>query len=71
MRRHLLNLAVIFFSLGMLLSGLQSIAGYYSDPSGYGFYHIQGGYFNVSMAVVLLGGIVVVKAIKRVERLLW
>lgn len=71
MRSHLLNLAIIFFSVGMLFSGIQTITGYYADPSGYGFHHIQGGYFSVSMAVVLLGGILAVKAMKKLERLLW
>ncbi len=70
MIRHLLNLAVIFLSLGMLLSGLQTITGYYSDPSGYGFHHIQGGYMYVSVAVTMLCGITMIFFIKRLGRII-
>ncbi len=71
MRKHLLNLAIIFFSVGMLFSGIQTITGYYADPSGYGFHHIQSGYFGVSLAMTLLGGITMVFILKRLGRIMW
>ena len=71
MRKQLLNLAIIFFSVGMLFSGIQTITGYYADPSGYGFHHIQAGYFNVSLAMTLLGGILMMVILKRLGRFMW
>jgi hypothetical protein len=71
MRKELLQIGVIFFSLGILMSGLQTVTGYYADPSGYGFQHLQAAYFYISIAMTLLGGIMLIKLIKRMERFLW
>lgn len=71
MRRFLSQLVVIFCSLGLLLSGTQTVTGYYSDPSGYGFHHLQSAYFHISIALTLLGVMAIVIVMKRLERLLW
>ena len=71
MRKHFFNLAIIFFSIGILFSGIQTITGYYADPSGYGFHHIRGGYFGISLAVTLLGGITMTFILKRFRRIMW
>ncbi|MBN2330630.1 MAG: hypothetical protein JXC85_02345 [Candidatus Aenigmarchaeota archaeon] len=70
MKRQIFWLSIAFVSVGMLLSGLQSITGYYADPSGYGFHHIQGGYFFLSVAVTLLGTMAMMPIIKRLGRLI-
>ena len=71
MRRTVSMLAVAFFSLGFLLSGAQTITGYYADPSAYGFHHIQSGYLQVSVAMSLLGGILLLILLKRLDGLCW
>lgn len=71
MRKTILHLAIVFFSLGFLLSGMQTVAGYYADPSGYGFHHIQGGYLYISIAMTLLSGIIMIMILKRLDRFFW
>ena len=70
MRKHFSILAIIFFSVGILLSGIQTITGYYADPSGYGFHHIQAGYFYISLSIVLLGGITMISFLRRLGRMM-
>lgn len=69
MRKHFSTLAIIFFSVGMLLSGMQTITGYYADPSGYGFHHIQAGYFYISLSIVLFAGIAMIFLLRRLGRM--
>jgi len=71
MKKTLLKLAVIFFSVGILLSGMQTITGYYADPSGYGYHHIASAYLNVSIAITLIFGIVLINLMKKIEKHMW
>jgi len=68
MKKTLLQLGVIFFGLGMLLSGMQTVTGYYADPSGYGFHHLASAYLNISLAITVFGLLVMVFLIRRVGR---
>lgn len=71
MRKQLLKIALIFFSIGMLASGMQTITGYYADPSGYGFQHQSLAYLGISLAITILGGMLVISVVKRMGRSLW
>ncbi len=71
MKRTIFRLIIVFFSLGMLFSGVQTVTGYYADPSGYVFYHIQGGYMYISIAMTLLFGMVMIMILKRLARFFW
>jgi len=71
MKRKIIYLLVIFFSAGLLSSGMQTITGYYSDPSGYGFHNLQAGYFFVSAAVIALGALMMLFIARRVEKFFW
>ena len=68
MRKDLLKIALIFFSLGMLLSGMQAITGYYADPSGYGFQRQSMAYLSISMALTILAGMLMISVIRRLDR---
>ncbi len=71
MKKTLLQLGVIFFGLGMLLSGMQTVTGYYADPSGYGFHHLASAYLNISLAITVFGAILLLMLLKRLQRFLW
>ena len=68
MKKELLWVGIVFFSLGMLMSGMQTITGYYADPSGYGFQHQSLAYLNISLAITVLAGMLVISVMKRLGR---
>ena len=68
MKKELLWMGVVFFSLGMLMSGMQSITGYYADPSGYGFQHQSLAYLSISMSITIMGGMLMIAVIRRLGR---
>ena len=65
MRTTILRFAVIIISLGLLLSGAQTVAGYYSDPSGYGFHHLEYAYLYISVASLFLACMFAVFILRR------
>lgn len=68
MKSAIFILAVIFVSLGFLFSGVQTMTGYYAEPSGYGFYHIWMANLYVLVSFALLGALAMVFLIKKIER---
>jgi hypothetical protein len=50
---------------------MQTITGYYTDPDGYGFHNLEAAFFQVSVAVTLLGVIIMSSALGRLERFCW
>jgi len=68
MKSAIFVLAVIFVSLGFLFSGAQTMTGYYAEPSGYGFYHIWTANLYVSLSFTVLGALVMVFLVKKIER---
>ncbi len=71
MKGKLFALIIVFVSLGFLLSGAQAMAGYYADPSGYGFYHIWFANMYVSLSAILLGSVAMVFIVRKIERRLF
>ncbi len=71
MRRAVLYLAAAALCAALLATGAQTITGYHSDPSSYGFHHLQSGYFLVSISVIILGWLVMLQLMKRVEKRLF
>ena len=65
MKRQLLKIAVIFFTLGMLMSGIQTTTGYYGDPSAYGYQHLSMAYLNISLALTIFGVMLMVPVIRK------
>jgi hypothetical protein len=65
MGRNLILMAVILVCLGMMLSGSQAVTGYYSDPSGYGFYHLSYGYLYMTVSFLVLAGMLVFFAVRK------
>jgi len=68
MRNTILYILVIFFGLGFLFSGAQTITGYYADPSGYGFHHIEAGYLYFSIGFTMLGAVAMYHVMKKIDR---
>ena len=68
MKKELLWIGIIFLSLGMLMSGMQTMTGYYADPSGYGFHHLSSAYLSISLAMTILGGMLMIAVLRRLER---
>ena len=71
MRRAVLYLAAAALCTALLATGAQTITGYHSDPNSYGFHHLQSGYFIISVAVILLGWLVMLQLMKRLEKRLF
>ena len=71
MKKAALYLCIIFLGLALLMSGAQSITGYYADPSEYGYHHAEAAYLNVSAALSIFGGLFIVAMFKRLEKSLF
>ncbi len=71
MKSTVFALAVIFAGIGFLLSGAQTMTGYYAEPSGYGFYHIWFANMYISLSGILLGSVAMVFIIRKMERRLF
>jgi hypothetical protein len=71
MKKVFPQLVLIFFCAGIMMSGMQTITGYYTDPDGYGFHNLEAAFFQVSIAVTLLGVIIMSSALGRLERFCW
>lgn len=68
MKKKFVYLIIAIICISVLFSGAQTLTGYFSDPSGYGFYHIQTAYFQISVVVTLLGLLIMVVLVRRAER---
>ncbi len=71
MKSALVALAAVFVSLGFLLSGIQTMTGYYAEPSGYGFHHIWFADMYLSVSITVMASIAMVFLIKKIERRLF
>jgi hypothetical protein len=71
MKSALLAMAALFVSLGFLLSGIQTMTGYYAEPSGYGFHHIWFANLYVSVSLTVMASIAMVFLIRKIERRLF
>jgi hypothetical protein len=71
MKGKVLALFTVFVSLGFLLSGTQTMTGYYAEPSGYGFYHIWFANMYVSLSFILLGSVAMFFLVKKIDKRLF
>jgi len=71
MRKAALFIMLAFLCTGFLFSGTQSVTGYYSDPSGYGFHHIESGYLMISVSVTIFTCMLMFIVLKRIDRMLF
>ena len=65
MKKAVLCMLIVLLCMGLLASGMQTVTGYYADPAGYGFHHLEAAYFYISLAMTLLGGMAMVLLIRR------
>jgi hypothetical protein len=71
MKAALLYLTALFVGTMLLISGAQSMTGYYAEPSGYGFYHVWSAYLHLSIAITVMGSAAMVYVVRRIGRRLF
>ena len=71
MKGTIFVLAAVFVSLGFLLSGVQTMTGYYAHPSDYGFHDIWFANMHVSLSFLIIGSVAMVFLVKKIERRLF
>ncbi len=68
MKGMILATVVILVGLTLLMSGTQTMTGYYAEPSGYGFYHIWTANLYIAVSLTLMGLVSMFFVVKKLDR---
>jgi hypothetical protein len=68
MKKKLFQIFVLFLATVFFSAGITVIIPYSMDPDAYGFYDIWAGYLYLSVSVTLIGALLMIHFVKRLER---